>query len=79
MLVLVADKLGRRHAHAIQAMPSEQRFAVSVFTSFAVALALLAALFAFSAEPSTSVGPGGLLAHDLPREPVPPTTTASNA
>lgn len=74
MLVLAVDRLGRRQAKAIQAMPSEQRFALTVFAAFAVALVLLAVLFTFSAEPSPSVGGRqvtNVMAHDSPDGPAP--------
>lgn len=52
MLVVDVDRLGKRQVQALQAMPFQQRFAFTVFTGFAVALALIAVLFALSADPS---------------------------
>lgn len=56
MLVASVDKLGKRPAQAVREMPSDQRFAVTVFTGFAVALAVLGLLFLLTADAGSNRG-----------------------
>jgi hypothetical protein len=81
MLVLGVDKLGRRQAKALQAMPSDQRFAFTVVTAFAVALTLLGVLFALCGDSTGGGGRqvGNFMAQDAPVQPASPAPTGSNA
>ena len=79
MPVLDADKLGRRQARAIQALPSEQRFAISVVAAFTAALVLLGVLFALSGDPGAGRGRRvGFMAQDTPVQPVQPAPADSS-
>jgi hypothetical protein len=69
MLVLDVDRFGRKQAKALQQMPSERRFAVTVLAGFAAALTLLAILFAFTGDSAAArggraAGTVDLAAHD---------------
>jgi hypothetical protein len=82
MLVLVADKFGRRQAKAIQALPSDQRSAVTVVAAFAAALVLLGVLFVTSGDTSSTRGgrpAANLMAQDSPVQPAPVDPAPSNA